>query len=235
MLFLDPTYLVIVLPAVIFAFYAQAMVSATVARASRIRAGSGLTGREVAERILRANGLGEVQVERLGGHGGGLGDHYDPRSRVIRLSPDVFDRPSVAAVGVAAHEAGHAVQHATGYSFLAFRNGLFPVVQFGTQLAWPLFLFGLVFSSSSRLGLGLMDLGILLFAGAVVFQIVTLPVEYNASARAMGALTSLGLVDAREAGTARKVLNAAALTYVAATAAAIAQLIYLLTLRGRRD
>jgi len=233
MLFLDSSYFII-LPAVLFAFYAQATVSATVRKASRLRAAAGLTGREVAERILRANGLTDVKVQRLG-PAPGLGDHYDPRSRVIRLSPDVHDRPSVAAVGIAAHEAGHAVQHATGYAFLAVRNGLFPVVQFGTTLAWPLFLGGLIISSSSRLGLGLMDLGILLFFGAVVFQILTLPVEYNASSRALAALNGLGLVDRSEDRVARQVLRAAALTYVAATAAAVAQLVYLLVLRGRRD
>jgi len=188
----------------------------------------------VAEKILRANGLDDVRVERLG-PSRGFGDHYDPRSRVVRLSPDVHDRPSVAALGIAAHEAGHAAQHATGYAFLAVRNGLFPVVQFGTSLAWPIFLVGILVSSSSRLGLGLMDLGILLFFGAVLFQIITLPVEYNASSRALAALNGLGLVDGSEERAARRVLGAAALTYVAATAAAIAQLIYLLVLRGRRD
>jgi hypothetical protein len=230
----DPTYFIIVLPAIIFAFYAQATVSSTVARASRMRAGSGLSGREVAERILRAHGLGDVGVQRLAG-GVGLGDHYDPRSRVVRLSPQVYDRPSVAAVGIAAHEAGHALQHARGYAFLQVRNALVPVVQFGTSLAWPLFLVGLILARSSSLGLGLMDLGIVLFFGAVLFQVVTLPVEYDASARAMVALRQLGIVDGREAQAARQVLKAAALTYVAATAAAISQLIYLLVLRGRRD
>ncbi|MCL8209231.1 MAG: zinc metallopeptidase [Actinomycetia bacterium] len=233
MYFLDPAYFIIVLPAVLFAFYAQATVSSTIARASRIRAGVGLTGREVAERILRANGIGDVEVRRIGGWG--LGDHYDPRSRTVNLSPKVYDQASVAAVGIAAHEAGHAVQHARGYAFLLVRNGLFPVVQFGSQLALPLFIAGLVFASGSRLGLWLMDLGIVLFFGAVLFQIITLPVEYNASARAVASLGSLGLVDRDEQAVVRQVLSAAALTYVAATAAALAQFIYLLTLRGRRD
>ncbi len=233
MYFFDPTYFIIVLPAILFAFYAQAMVSSTVARASRVRSGRGCTGREVAEAVLRANGLGDVTVQRAAGQG--LVDHYDPRARTIRLSPQVYDRASVAAVGIAAHEAGHALQHARGYAFLLVRNGLFPVVQLGSSLAWPIFVVGLLFASSSRLGLELMDIGILLFFGAVVFQIITLPVEYNASARATAAIEQLGLAGGDEAVLVRRVLNAAALTYVAATAAAIAQLIYLLTLRGRRE
>ncbi len=234
MLFLDPTYIVIVLPAMIFAFYAQAKVSSAVARASRLRSSHGLSGREVATAILRERGLGDVKVERLNARFG-LGDHYDPRTRTIRLSPDIYDRPTVAAMGIAAHEAGHAAQHSSGYVFLAFRNGLAPVVQLGTSLAFPIFLIGLVLASSSRLGLGLMDVGILLFMAAVVFQVITLPVEYNASARAMASLQDLGLVSGDEAVAARGVLSAAALTYVAATAAALSQLLYLLVLRGRRD
>ncbi len=234
MLFFDPTYFVIVLPAMLFAFYAQAVVSSAVSRASRLPSSRGLTGREVAERILAWSGLSDVRVEPTR-QGEGLSDHYDPRTRTIRLSPQVYDRRTVAALGIAAHEAGHAVQHARGYAFLLARNGLFPVVQFASSLAFPLFLAGLIFASGSRLGLGLMDVGILLFFGAVVFQIITLPVEYNASHRAVAALGDLGLVAGSEAAEARRVLNAAALTYVAATAAALAQLLYLLTLRGRRD
>jgi hypothetical protein len=141
----------------------------------------------------------------------------------------------VAALGIAAHEAGHAVQHATGYHFLAVRNGVFPVVRFGSTLAMPIFIAGLIFARSPVLGYGLMDIGIALFFGAVLFQIITLPVEFNASARAMTSLNDLGLVDGREAVLARRVLSAAALTYVAATAAAISQLLYLLILRGRRN
>ncbi len=232
MLFLDPSYFVIVLPAIVFAFYAQAKVSSTVARAARVRASRGVTGRQVAELILNAHGLHDVRVELTDRE---LGDHYDPRSRTVRLSRQVYGAPSVAALGIAAHEAGHAVQHATGYAFLAVRNGLFPVVQFGTSLAMPLFLLGLILSSTSQLGLGLMDLGILFFFGAVVFQVITLPVEFNASGRAMRALDDLALVQGGEAALARRVLDAAALTYVAATAAAVSQLIYLLVLRGRRS
>ncbi len=234
MYFFNPIYFIIVLPAMLFAFYAQAAVSSAVSRASKLRSRLGLTGREVAEQILAAGGLSDVRVERTRG-GRGLGDHYDPRSRTIRLSPQIFDRPSVAAMGIAAHEAGHALQHARGYTFLLVRNGLFPVVQFASGLAFPLFIAGLIFASTSRLGLGLMDLGILLFFAAVVFQIITLPVEYNASSRAVAALGDLGLVAGDETVAARRVLNAAALTYVAATAAALAQLLYLLVLRGRRD
>ena len=233
MFFFDPVYFAIVVPAVIFAFVAQARVSSTVARASRLPGTRRLTGRAVAERILRAKGLHDVRVESL--MGPSLGDHYDPRGRVIRLSPQVYDKASVAALGIAAHEAGHAVQHATGYHFLAVRNGLFPVVRFGSNLAMPIFIAGLIFAQSSVLGYGLMDVGILLFFGAVLFQIITLPVEFNASSRAMIALNDLGIVDGQEAVMARRVLSAAALTYVAATAAAISQLLYLLVLRGRRS
>ncbi len=234
MYFLDPTYFIFALPAMLFAFYAQAAVSSAMARASRLPSSRGLTGREVAERILARGGLGGVSVERTR-EGQPLGDHYDPRSRTVRLSAQVYDRRTVAALGIAAHEAGHAMQHAGGYAFLLVRNGLFPVVQFVSTLAFPIFVAGLVFASSSRLGLGLMDIGILLFFGAVVFQVITLPVEYNASARAVAALGELDLVTGEEAVQARRVLNAAALTYVAATAAALAQLLYLLTLRNRRE
>ncbi len=234
MYFLDPTYLIFMLPIMLFAFYAQATVSSAVSRASRLATSRGLTGRQVAERILAENGLSDVRVEPIRG-GRGLGDHYDPRTRTIRLSPGVYDRPTVSALGIAAHEAGHALQHARGYAFLLARNGLFPVVQFGSSLAFPIFIAGLLFASSSGLGYALMDIGILLFFGAVVFQIITLPVEYNASSRAMAALGELNLVSGEEAGQARRVLRAAALTYVAATAAALAQLLYLLTLRGRRE
>lgn len=190
MYFFDPTYFIFVLPAMLFAFYAQAAVSSAMARASRLPSSRGLTGREVAERIVARGGLGGVSVD----------------SCTIRLSAQVYDRQTVAALGIAAHEAGHAVQHARGYTFLLVRNGL-----------------------------GLMDIGILLFFGAVVFQIITLPVEYNASARAVAALGELNLVTGEEAVEARRVLNAAALTYVAATAAALSQLLYLLTLRSRRE
>lgn len=235
MYFLDPTYLIFMVPTMLFAFYAQAAVSSAIGRASRLASRSGLTGREVAERILSSNGLDQVRVERTREGGGGLGDHYDPRTRVIRLSAQVYDRRTVAALGIAAHEAGHAVQHARGYAFLLARNGLFPVVQFASTLAFPIFIAGFFFAQSSSLGRGLMDVGILLFFGAVVFQIITLPVELNASGRAIRALGDLGLVTGQEAGDAKRVLNAAALTYVAATAAALAQLIYLLTLRSRRE
>jgi len=234
MYFFDPTYFILIVPAMLLAFYAQAAVSSAMARASRLASSRGLSGREVAEAILADAGLDDVTVERTR-EGAVLGDHYDPRTRTIRLSPQVYDRRTVAAAGVAAHEAGHAVQHARGYAFLLVRNGLLPVVQLGTNLAFPIFLVGLLFASSSRLGLELMDIGILLFFGAVVFQVITLPVEYNASGRALAALDRLGLVTGTEAVEARRVLSAAALTYVAATAAALAQLLYLFTLRSRRD
>ncbi len=227
-MFIDSGYILLVIPALIFAMYAQSRVRGAFERYSRHRASSGRTGGEVARDLLAAARLDDVRIERIGSS---LGDHYDPRTRVLRLSPQVYDSASVAALGVAAHEVGHAVQHDTGYSPLAVRNAILPVAQLGSNAAWPLFLIGLVFSLPM-----LMDLGILFFFAAVLFQVVTLPVEYNASGRAMEMLISGGYVSASDAGPTKAVLDAAALTYVAATAMAVAQLARLLILRGsRRD
>ncbi|MGB9866765.1 MAG: zinc metallopeptidase [Bacillota bacterium] len=216
-----------VLLALMLAIYAQARVQGTYNKYSRYLAARGMTGAEVASDLLYRVGLGDVRVEMIPRE---LGDHYDPRSRVLRLSPGVYNGRSVAALGIAAHEVGHAIQHDVGYIPLALRNTILPVAQFGSQLAWPLFLMGLFFGIT-----GLMDLGIVLFFAAVMFQIVTLPVEYNASARALELLEGEGYLTAREIAPAREVLSAAALTYLAATAMAVAQLARLLLLRSRRD
>jgi Zn-dependent membrane protease YugP len=225
--FYDSSYMLFVLPALLFAMYAQSTVNSTFARFLRVRARSGLTGAEAARRLLDEAGLDQVRIERVNRR---LGDHYDPRAKVLRLSPEVYDNPSLASLGVAAHETGHAIQHDVGYIPLSVRNTIVPVAQIGSQAAFPLFRFGLFFNLP-----GLLDLGILLFGAAVLFQIVTLPVEFNASSRAIALLESGGIISGAEVGPTRQVLSAAALTYVAATAVAVGQLLRLLMLRGRRD
>lgn len=226
MFFLDPTFMILI-PALILAFYARFRVTSTYKQYLEVPSSSGRTGREVARTILSRNNLEEVKVEMAEGV---LSDHYDPRKKVLRLSSTIYGGRSIAALGIAAHEAGHAIQDGTGYAFLRVRHGLFPVANIGTMLAFPLFLVGFLFQFRS-----LMDIGILFFAGALVFQLVTLPVEFNASRRAMAELESAGLVDSRDIAGGKRVLNAAALTYVAAAAVAAAQLIRLLILRGSRD
>lgn len=226
MFFGDPTFILIV-PALILAVYAQAKVSSAFNRYSTVMSRRGVTGAEAARGILDGAGLQEVTIERISGR---LSDHYDPRRRVLRLSADVYDRSSLAALGVAAHEAGHAIQHNVGYAPMRLRNSILPVAQFGSQAAWILFLLGLFVNA-----LSLMDLGIILFAAAVVFQIVTLPVEYNASNRALVLLQAGGYVTDTEVGPTRQVLSAAGLTYLAATLMAVLQLVRLLLIRSSRD
>jgi len=221
----DPTF-ILVLPALFFAMYAQFKVSSTFNRYLRERSLAGFTGSQIARQILNDNGLHNVSVERVGGH---LTDHYDPRSGTVRLSNDVYNGTSVAALGVAAHEVGHAVQHAQGYAPLALRTSLFPVASIGSQMAMPLFLFGLLLSVDV-----LMLVGIWFFIAALGFQLVTLPVEFNASRRALGFLNSGGYLNRSEVPKAKAVLNAAALTYVAAVAVSATQLLRLLILRGQR-
>ncbi|HEY3314497.1 MAG TPA: zinc metallopeptidase [Bacillota bacterium] len=222
----DPTFILII-PALILAFYAQAKVSSAFNRYSAVRSSRGVTGAEAARGILDQAGLRDVTIERIGGR---LADHYDPRRRVLRLSADVYDRASLAALGVAAHEAGHAIQHNVGYAPMRLRNSILPVAQIGSQGAWILFLLGLIMNA-----LSLMDLGIILFAAAVVFQLVTLPVEYNASNRAIALLQSGGYISESEVGPTRQVLSAAGLTYLAATLMAVLQLVRLLVIRSSRD
>ena len=188
-----------------------------------------MTGAEAARRLLNAQGIYDVTVRRVGGR---LSDHYDPRSKTVNLSDDVYNSTSVAAIGVAAHECGHAIQDAVGYAPLKFRGALVPVANFGSQISWPLILIGLLFSSGSSSML--ITLGILMFSLSVLFQLVTLPVEFNASSRAVNLLDRTGILAGQEVGQTRQVLSAAALTYVAAAAASILQLLRLLILFGNR-
>jgi Zn-dependent membrane protease YugP len=222
----DPTF-ILILPAMILAAYAQSKVKSTFNKYSRIRNSYGHTGFEVSRKLLDNNGLQDVPVELVAGR---LSDHYDPRKRILRLSQDVYNSNSLASVGVAAHECGHAIQHSEGYAPLIVRNAIAPVASIGSQASWLFIIGGFVFG-----WIGLIDIGILLFSAAVAFQVITLPVEFNASTRAVALLESNGLVPSNEIGPAREVLRAAALTYVAATFAAIMQLVRLFVLRGRRD
>lgn len=227
-MFFDYYYLVLVMPAILFALWAQAQVSGTFEKFSKVRTMRGLTGAQAAEAVLRAGGVYDVRIERVAGN---LTDHFDPRAKVIRLSDSVYDSPSVAAVGVAAHEAGHAVQHAQDYFPIKVRSAIIPVTQVGSSLALPLIIIGLVLSS-----LNLVYLGIAFFGLSTVFQAVTLPVEFDASRRAIATLGSEGLLSQEELPGAKKTLRAAALTYVAALAVSLAQLLRLLLLfGGRRD
>lgn len=223
----DSTYL-LVLIGVVICLMASAKMNSTFNRYSRVRSASGMTGRDAAQRILQSAGIYDVRVEHVAGN---LSDHYDPRSKVLRLSDATYNSTSVAAIGVAAHECGHAMQHAHGYAPLKLRSILVPVASFGSNIAWPLILIGLLLGGSS-----LLQLGILAFSMAVIFQLVTLPVEFNASRRAMQVLGSTGILYGDELHATRKVLSAAALTYVASAASSILQLLRLVLLfGGRRD
>lgn len=225
--FFDPT-MVLLIPAMIFSMWAQFKVKGTFAKYSEKNARSGVSADRVSRVLLDKFGLTGVRVERISGD---LTDHYDPRAKVLRLSDSVAGNTSIAAIGVAAHEVGHAIQDKEGYSFLRLRNTIVPVVNIGSMLSMPLFLIGLVMGS-----LNLLNLGILLFCGVLVFHLVTLPVEFDASARALRLLSETGLLAKDEIGGAKSVLDAAALTYVAALVMTILQLVRLLALRGmRRD
>jgi Zn-dependent membrane protease YugP len=226
MFLFDPTFILLI-PVLLFAGWAQMRVSTTFNEYSRVAARSGYSGKDAARQVLDVHGLQTVAIEQISGN---LTDHYDPRSRVLRLSPNVYQGNSLAAVGVACHEAGHAVQHAHNYFPLEIRSLIFPVAQFGSFAAWPLFFLGFLFGFA-----GLMNLGIIVFSLATLFQIATLPVELDASHRAIAALTENGIIASDEVPGTRKVLNAAALTYVAAALMAIMQLVRLLVLRNMRD
>ncbi|PIE55515.1 MAG: zinc metallopeptidase [Dethiosulfovibrio peptidovorans] len=221
--FFDPT-MMFLLPALLLAFWAQARVKSTFAQYDRIRARKGVTGADVAQALLRQFGLSDVPVQPVAGR---LTDHYDPRNRSLSLSDSVYGSTSIAAIGVAAHEVGHAIQHQEGYVPLRFRNAIVPVVNIGSMAAFPLFFIGLLFRGQT-----LMNLGIVMFLGVLLFHLVTLPVELDASSRALKVLDGTGLLAADELIGARKVLNAAAWTYVSATVMAAAQLIRLLVLRN---
>lgn len=220
----------LVLIGVVICMLASFRMNSTFRKYSRMRNHSGITGREAAEQILRRAGIYDVRVEHVAGS---LTDHYDPRSKVLRLSDATYNSASVAALGVAAHECGHAIQHDTGYIPLQIRGALVPIVNFGSMIAWPLILLGLFFTSRSS-GMFL-NLGILAFSLAVLFQIVTLPVEFNASGRAIRILGGSGLLYEDEVHATKKVLFAAALTYVAGAISSILQLLRILMLANRRN
>ena len=227
--YFDPTYFLVIIGAVL-CLLASGKVRSTYSRYQRVRSASGLTGSEAAQRILYYSGIHDVRVEHVSGH---LTDHYDPRSKVLRLSDSTYSSPSVAAIGVAAHECGHAVQHAKGYAPLSLRSALVPVANFGSTIAWPLIIIGFLFNNqTSNL---LINIGIVAFSLAVLFQIVTLPVEFNASSRALAVLGETGMLQSEELSMTRKVLSAAALTYVASAASAILQLLRLVLLSNRRN
>lgn len=226
--YFDPTY-VLVLIGVIICMVASAKMNSTFSKYSRVRSRSGLTGREAAEMVLQSMGIYDVRVERVSGN---LTDHYDPRSKVLRLSDSTYNSPSVAAIGVAAHECGHAMQHARGYAPLSLRSALVPIANFGSTIAWPLILLGFLFTGETSAMF--LKIGVLAFSLAVLFQLVTLPVEFNASRRAMQVLGSNGMLYQDELSATKKVLTAAALTYVASAASAILQLLRIILLTGRR-
>ena len=224
--YFDPTYFLLII-GMILSMAASARVKSTFSIYSRVRSASGLTGAEAARRILHMAGITDVTVVPISGS---LTDHYNPRNKQLALSQDVYDRTSVAAIGVAAHECGHAIQDAINYAPLNIRSAIVPAANVGSQLSWPLFIAGLIFSIRP-----LVTLGIVLFSLAVLFQLVTLPVEINASSRALKMLESTGILGTDEKKGARKVLTAAALTYVAALAASILQLLRLIILAGGRN
>ena len=227
----DWTYVVLVLPCLILSLWASANVNSTFKKYSKQYSLRQLTGAEAAQRVLRANGVHGVRIERVSGN---LTDHYDPKTNVIRLSDGVYNNTSTAAIGVACHEAGHAVQYAEGYAPIKLRAAIIPVTNFGSRLAMPLILIGLLFSTLGSFSDTLIYLGIACFGLSRVFQLVTLPVEFNASRRALHAIEDGGLLTEEEQKGARKTLTAAALTYVAATTVALAQLLRLITLFGGR-
>ncbi len=227
----DPTYLLVIIGAVI-CMIASARVKSTFNKYSQYRSMSGMTGAQAAERILHAAGIYDVSIQHVSGN---LTDHYHPGNKTLNLSDSVYNSTSVAAIGVAAHEVGHAIQHQQGYVPLQLRTAIVPVANFGSTISWPLILLGLLFSRNT--GALFINLGILCFSFAVIFQLVTLPVEFNASSRAMAMLGQQGILREEELPYTRKVLSAAALTYVASAASALLQLLRLVLLFGgrRRD
>lgn len=219
----DGTYVLIIL-AFLISTLVSAKMNATFSKYSKVRSYCGMTGAQAAQRILSSAGIYDVRIEHVSGK---LTDHYDPSNKVLRLSDAVYGNTSIAAIGVAAHECGHAVQHARNYVPLSVRSAIVPVANFGSQLSWPLFLAGLIFSFRP-----LLMIGILLFCAALLFQIVTLPVEFNASARALRMLDETGIMGRQEIRGTKKVLRAAAMTYVAAVIGSLLQLLRLLILSG---
>lgn len=224
------SYFAYMLVAMIIAGAAQAKVSSAFKKYSRVPNKRGMTGAAVAQQMLLLAGIHNVRVERVAGH---LTDHYDPRTMTLRLSASVYDSTSVAALGVAAHETGHAIQHDTSYPFLVLRSMMVPIANLGSTLAWPLILIGLFFGGGTNSFL--VTLGIIFYAAAVLFTLITLPVEFNASSRAIAMLEGHHFLDADEIGGAKRVLSAAAMTYVASAAVAILELLRLLSIFGNRD
>ena len=224
---MDFTYLILLLATTVFSIWANIRVNTTFKKYSSVRPASGITGAEAARRVLDANGLYNVRIERIAGN---LTDHFDPRSNVIRLSDSVYGSSSASAIGVAAHEAGHAVQYANGYAPLKIRNAIIPVTNIGSRLAMPLILLGLLFAGAGTQFISIAYLGVACFSLSTVFQLLTLPTEFDASRRAMVSIESSGLLRGSELSAAGKVLSAAALTYVAALAASLLQLLRLLAI-----
>lgn len=224
--YFDPTYVLVIIGAVI-CMAASANVSHTYRKYSAMNTVRGLPSQEVAAQMLREAGITDVRIERIAGD---LTDHYDPRNKVLRLSDSVYGSSSVAAVGVAAHECGHAIQHKVGYVPIKVRNAIVPVVNLGSKLSWPVIFLGIILSS-----FGMIKVGILLFALTLAFQVVTLPVEFNASGRALWVLKARGILYDNELSGARKVLGAAAMTYVTSTISTILQLLRLVLIFGRRS
>ena len=232
-MYFDPTYIYLVLPAVILAIWASARVKSTFKKYDRQFSASNITGAQAAQRVLYAKGLTNVRIERISGN---LTDNYDPRDNVIRLSQPVYDSTSTAAIGVACHEAGHALQYAQDYAPIKFRAAIIPVTNLGSKLAMPLIIIGLIMSYYASSLVIVAYAGIVFFAVCVAFQIITLPVEFNASHRALLAIEGQGMLTQEELAGSRKVLHAAALTYVAALAVSLAQLLrFLLLVNGRRN
>ena len=222
----DPLYLFLVLPTMIFAMWAQFRVTSSFKKYSAQRTRNGITGAQAAQEVLRQAGVSGVQIERIRGN---LTDHFDPRTNVIRLSENVCDTASVAAVGVAAHEAGHAIQYANAYFPMKLRAAIIPITNIGSKLSMPLILLGMIFSMT-----GLINIGIILFGIVVLFQLITLPVEFNASRRAVKILSNSGALYREEIPASKKVLSAAALTYVGALAVSLAQIVRLISMSQRR-
>ena len=229
----DLTYVVLVLPFVILSLWASANVNSTFKRYSKVHSRRGLTGAQAAEQVLRNNGVHSVRIERVSGN---LTDHFDPKTNVIRLSDDVYGNTSAAAIGVACHEAGHAVQYAQNYGPIKLRAAIIPVTNIGSMLAMPLIMLGLILNIATELSYTFVYIGIACFGLSLLFQLITLPVEFNASHRAVAAISGAGILDKQELDGAKKTLRAAALTYVAAAAVSLVQLLRLILIfGGRRD
>lgn len=230
--FYDPTYFLL-LPAIIFAVWAQANVNSAFRKYSQIGNSLGISGAEAARRVLDSNGLADVPINVIGG--GALNNYYDPRDRSLNLSKEVYQQTSISAVAVACHEVGHAIQHESGYTFLKLRNSIVPIVNFTQMFTWPLIIIGLLLTSVSAYGNLIFNIGVFCFLFVVLFHLVTLPVELNASKRAIDQMQATYVVDRRDVAGSKKVLKAAALTYVAALATALANLLRILLIAGRRN